>query len=221
MINKTEDFKTYEQIIEYEDGDCWDFIGYKNDVPFNEIIAQGLNFKKTIIEQDRDDWLCHIEHSQVIYQDKEKTVMYSRLLTNYYTHFVNTHKFELDCDNYITIYHNKPLSEIKKEYKNEIKLLNQLQSILQTKGYQKPVYKCDCDYCCDCLSHKRLDYRVLTMQQTFNNHQTIGEAKDIFNNDYDFTKEFVKQFFKAETTQSLYFTDNGAIGEIEIKQYIK
>lgn len=221
MIKKAQDFAHYEQDVEYEDGECWDFIGYKNDVSFNEIIAKGINFQKTIIHQDDNDWLCHIEYAQVIDQDNEKTVMYSRLLTNYDTDDIN--QFELDCDSCITIHHNKELSQIKNDYKNENKLLEQFQNLLETKGYEKEIPKCiNCDECYDCLNRANTPkYNKITLFKTFNDNQTIGEAKRIFDDDCAIAKEFSNKFFKAKTCKSLYFTEKGALAEIEITHYIK
>ena len=219
-MNKAEDYKMYSENFEYEDGEVWDFIGYHNNVALNEIVAKGINFKKVCIDTDKRNGLSHILYSQVIEQDEKKTIMYDRMVTNYYTDDVN--KFELTCENYITINHNKPLSQIKEDYKRENILFKELQSILQEKGYTEHKYKCDrCSYCCDCLNKSDRKYQEITMKIEFNDNQTIGEVKKISDNDYDEIKEFIKKFFKAEVSRTLCFTEQGAVSELEIQHYFK
>lgn len=220
MINKTEDYKVYNQEFTYEDGETWDFIGYDNEISFNQIVAQGINFNKVIIEQD--DWLTHIEYSQVIKQDNNETIMHTRLLTNYYTDDIN--KFELDAEQYITIKHNKPLSEIKRDYAKEKNLFKSLKQILSHKGYIEVTEKCcHCDECYDCINRQKRkeQYQKFSMQREFTDEQTIGEVKNIFDSNYESIQELAKAFFNAETHYHLFFTEQGAIGEIEVKHYIK
>ena len=219
-IQKSKNFHINKKTIEYEDGECWDFIGFRNYISYNTIIAQGKNLVKTI--KIEDDW-TNISDNTVIEQNDNQTVLQDKCYTTYYSRY-DDDNLELDCIQYITIKHNKPLEEIKKDYAKENNLFQLLKNLLSQKGYRESTYDCyNCDECYHCISKKKMntEYQTFIMEIEFNDDQTIGEVKTTIDKDYNEIKELSKQFFKAETSMCLDFTKQGAIGEIELKHYYK
>lgn len=220
-IQKSEDFHINKIKIEYEDGECWDLLGFNNDVSYNTIIAKGTDFIK-IIRKKEDGWIT-ISDNTVIKQDANETIMQDKCYTTYHSRYDNDN-LELDCIQYITIKHNKPLTNIKNDYKKENNLFQSLKDLLTKKGYKESTYDCyHCNECWHCISKKKMktQYQTFLMKIEFNDNQTIGEVKKTIDKDYSEIKELSKQFFNTETSMCLDFTEQGAIGEIKLKHYYR
>lgn len=222
MIKKSDIYSSQlkPSIIEYEDGDCFDFMD-NQDTPYNEIIAQGINFNfwhistEEYIEYDNEinnhEWQ-YIEYANVLEQTKDYTILYTRLLTN----DTNNGEFQLECEYYYKIIHNHSIEDIKNRHNKEKNLFNTIKTILINRyGFSENNNCTNYNY----IEEKYIKRTELTKQ--FSNTQTIGEVKEIINNAYKYAKTSTESLTNGETHKNLYFTEKGAVGSISILYTIK
>lgn len=221
MIKKTDTYSSElkPSIIEYEDGDCFDFIDF-NDIPYNEIIAKGLNFnfwhitteeyKEYDNEINNYEWQ-YIEYANVVEQTKDYTILYTRLLTN----DTDNGEFQLECEYSYKIIHKHSIKEIKEKYEKDNNLFNTIKTILINQyGFSES------NHCTnyDCIEEEYVKKVKLTKE--FTNAQTIGEVKEIINNAYKYAKKSTKLLTNGQAYKELCFTPKGAIGNIKLKYEI-
>ena len=221
MIKKTNKYYNYgKSTYEHKDGRCFDFCD-NNDVPFSEIILQGLNFEYWHIwteeykEYDNHINDCewqYIEYAKVIEQTQKHTIMYTRFLTN------NTESgnFELDAESIITITYDD-LQAIKDQYNKEKNIFQDIQDVLVN---ELNFNKRDCNSCC-CSCNDSLKKKDVCLIKNFSDKITIGEAKQIIDIADKYAKKSVKKLTDASAKKSLCFTKQGAIGEIELSYQIQ
>ena len=223
MIKKTDTYASQlrPSIIEYEDGDCFDFID-NQDVPYNQIIAQGIDFKFWHItteeyreydnETNNYEWE-YIEYANVTEQTKDYTVLYTRLLTN----STDNGEFQLECEYYYKIMHKHSIQDIKNKYDRENNLFNTIKTILINQYSFSEDNDCCTGY--DCLEEEYT--KKVKVVKKFNDTQTIGEVKKIIDDAFKYAKESVKPLTNGKAYKNLCFTTNGAIGSIKIKYEIQ
>ena len=218
MIRKTDTYSSELEpsVIEYEDGDCFDFIDYK-DIPYNEIVAKGLDFTFWHItteeyreydnEINNHEWQ-YIEYANVIEQTKDYTILYTRLLTN------NTDdgEFQLECEYCYKIMHIHSIKEIKDKHNKENNLFNTIKTILINQYGFSQDNNCCTGY--NCLEEEYT--KEVRVTKKFNDTQTIGEVKKIIDDASKYAKESVKPLTNGRAYKSLCFTKDGAIGGIKL-----
>ncbi len=220
MIKKTNTYvsELEPSVIEYEDDECFDFID-NQDIPFNHIIAKGVNFHFWHIytekyeEYDNEinnrEWQ-YIEYANVVEQTKDYTILYTRLLTN----DTETGEFQLECEFCYKIMHHHSIEYIKTKYRKENNMFNTIKKILINHyGFTEDKdYNCiDYDYDCN-----NIKYKKIKLTKKFNNSITIGEAKNIIDDADKYAKESVKALTNGKAYKGLCFTEDGAIGYIKI-----
>lgn len=217
MIRKTDTYSSELEpsIVEYEDGDCFEFIDYK-DTPFNEIVAKGLDFNFWHIttekyrEYDNEinnyEWQ-YIEYASVIEQTKDYTILYTRLLTN----DTDDGEFQLECEYCYKIMHTHSIKEIKDRYKRESNLLDTIKTTLVN---EYDFYESDSCTNYDCIEEEYI--KKVKVTKRFTDTQTIGEVKKIVDDAYEYAKESTKSFTNGRAYKSLCFTKNGAIGGVKV-----